>query len=308
VSRPPGPFWTELIGWPRIFYIQLMIYGPSFVFLCFIFRETRPSVILKHAHIDSEPIGPECVPDESQKKSLGAWLYEAVVLPSRLLCTEPVVFIFTLLSALSYGIVFMGTQSVTQVYSALYHFEEYQAGLVQCALVIGELVGFVVCLHQNRIYCRKARLDGGPSQSLDTSVAESRLYWSIPACFIGLSGGIFWYAWSSYRSLSWIMPTIGLGLIGFGVMVVMQAIMMYITDAYEKYAASASAAVCCGENLFAAFLPLSATSMYTNLGFHWAGSVLGFLMLALSFAPVVLVAKGREIRRRSPFIRRAYYE
>ena len=64
------------------------------------------------------------------------------------------------------------------------------------------------------------------------------------------------------------MPSIGLALIGFGSMAVMQTIMMYITDAYERYTASASAAVCFGENLFAAFLPLAATSMYTSLGYQ----------------------------------------
>lgn len=91
-------------------------------------------------------------------------------------------------------------------------------------------------------------------------------------------------------------------------MVVMQAIMMYITDAYAKYAGSASAAVCFGENVFAAFLPLAAMSMYTNLGFQWASSLLGFLALALSFAPVVIVLKGADIRRRSPFMSEAVYE
>ena len=87
----------------------------------------------------------------------------------------------------------------------------------------------------------------------------------------------------------------------------MQAIMMYVTDAYAKYAASASAAVCFGENIFAAFLPLAAQSMYTNLGFQWASSLLAFIALGLSFAPIVLVWKGTSIRERSPFMRKAMY-
>ena len=84
--------------------------------------------------------------------------------------------------------------------------------------------------------------------------------------------------------------------------------MMYVTDAYAKYASSASAAICFGENLFAAFLPLAAMRMYMELGFQWASSLLAFAALLLSFAPVVLVLRGKELRRRSPFMNQAVYE
>ena len=83
---------------------------------------------------------------------------------------------------------------------------------------------------------------------------------------------------------------------------------MYITDAYAKYASSATAALCFGENIFAAFLPLASQSMYTNLGFQWASSLLAFLALVLSCAPVVLVWKGRVVRAKSPFMREASSE
>jgi hypothetical protein len=233
------------------------------------------------------------------------FIYSNVIRPFRLLFTEPVVFVFTLLSALSYGIVFISTQSVTQVYATNYGWEDYQAGLVQASIIIGEFAGFITCLIQNRIYSRAAAAHSGqPNRSLP----EVRLYLSIPGSFVGLTGGIFWYGWTSYRFLPWILPSVGLGFIGFGTMVVMQAIMMYITDAYTKYAGSASAAVCFGENVFAAFLPLSAMSIYTNLGFQWGSSLLGFIALLLSFAPAVLVLKGEDIRRRSPFMSEAIYE
>ncbi len=240
-------------------------------------------------------------------KSVTTFAREAIALPTYLLCTEPVVFFFTLLSALSYGLVFISTQSVTKVYMTIYDWEEYQAGLVQASLVIGEIIGFLACLKQNKLYCSKSRSTATPSQSIETSVAESRLYLSIPGSFLGLTAGLFWYGWTSYASHPWILPSIGLALIGFGSMTVMQAIMMYITDAYERYAASASAAVCFGENIFAAFLPLASASMYTNLGFQWASSLLGFVALVMSFAPVVLLFKGRSIRKRSPYMRRAAY-
>jgi hypothetical protein len=228
-----------------------------------------------------------------------------IIRPAQLLCTEPVVFFFTLLSALSYGIVFISTQSVTQVYMSNYGWEEYQAGLVQSSIVVGEFIGFLACLWQNKVFSRAAHASHAQP---NPKLPEVRLYMSIPGSFLGLAGGLFWYGWASYPYLHWILPSIGLGLIGFGTVVVMQAIMMYVTDAYTKYAASASAAICFGENLFAAILPLASMSMYTNLGFQWASSLLGFVAFVLSFAPIVLVLKGEDIRRRSRFMSLAVYE
>ena len=88
-------------------------------------------------------------------------------------------------------------------------------------------------------------------------------------------------------------------------MVIITAVDMYITDAYTKYAGSAIAAVALGENLFAAWLPLAAKSMYTTLGFQWASSLLAFVAVVLTMAPVVLWWKGEVIRGKSRFIREA---
>lgn len=290
--------------WRWIFYIQLIIYGITFVLVLLFMRETRVSVIkavkANKGTLSSTPGNLPSAPSISPAR----FLYDTIVLPAYLLCTEPVVFFFTLLSAMSYGVVFLCTQSVTQVFMANYGFAEYQTGTVQISVVIGELLGFVACLFQNAWYARATRSNPGKSEA---ELSEVRLYLSIPASFLTLTGGLFWYGWTSYSFLPWTLPAIGLALIGFGVTVVMQAIMMYVTDAYAKYAASASAAVCFGENMFAAFLPLAAQSMYTNLGFQWASSLLAFIALVLSFAPIVLVWKGKYIRERSPFMRKAMY-
>lgn len=82
----------------------------------------------------------------------------------------------------------------------------------------------------------------------------------------------------------------------------------YLTDAYEKYAASALSAASLGRNAFGAFLPFASYSLFSTLGFGWAGSLLGFVGLALSAVPVVLLFKGREIRQRSPFMLDATFD
>lgn len=133
---------------------------------------------------------------------------------------------------------------------------------------------------------------------------EARLYSSIPATFLGLTAGFFVYAWTTRPwSAVWLIPTSGLFLIGFGIQIIVQAVTVYITDCYPRHAGSAISAVAFGENILAAFLPLATKSMYGDnhggLGFQWASSLLGFVALALGFAPVVLVVFGARVRRNS---------
>jgi hypothetical protein len=81
-----------------------------------------------------------------------------------------------------------------------------------------------------------------------------------------------------------------------------------VVDAYAKYAASAIAGIAFLENFMSAFLPLATQSMYRTLGFNWASSLLGFIALALSCIPLILLRFGKSIRGKSPFMSEAGYE
>ncbi len=126
------------------------------------------------------------------------------------------------------------------------------------------------------------------------------LHLSIPTTPIALAGGLFMYGWSIYQP-HWIVTAIGLALVGFASMVIINAASIYITDSYSTFAASAIAAVAFGENVFAAFLPLAAKPMYERMGYDWASSLLGFIGLALTLAPLLLLFNGRKIRSKSTF-------
>lgn len=81
-----------------------------------------------------------------------------------------------------------------------------------------------------------------------------------------------------------------------------QAVSVYVTDCYASHASSAISGVAFGENIFAAILPLATRDMYTKLGFQWASSLLGFIGLLLSMAPVVLIFAGKTIRAKSKYM------
>lgn len=239
---------------------------------------------------------------EKSPLSLQEVLIDTIIRPSKMLCTEGVVLSFGLWSAFCVGTAFVFTQSITQVYSSLYGWSFFGTGMVQSAVVIGELIGLLASVCQDKYYfasaARNKEMPGRP-------IPEARLTLSIPGSFVGLTAGLFCFAWTSYPTVHWMAPTVVLAFVGFGMFCVMSAITGYIMDAYSKYAASAIAGVAFLENLFAAFLPLATQSMYTKLGFQWGSSLLGVVALILSFIPLVLQRYGPAIRKKSRFISQA---
>ena len=291
----------------RIFLSQIIFYSVMFPVVFFGLPEVRPDVILsKRARVIRKTTNIKSYADiETQHASIGEIIRETLVRPTKMLCTEAVVFSFGMWSAFCVGTAYMFTQSIVQVYSGLYDWTYYGTGLVQGAVVVGEILGLVASLGQDELYFRSAHKN---AEKPGVPIPESRLYLSIPASFIGLAGGLFYFAWTSYSAIPWIVPTIALALVGFGMFCSVSAVTTYILDAYAKYAASAIAGAAFLENILAAFLPLATQSMYRTLGFHWASSLLGFLALGLSFIPVILFIFGGKIREKSPFMRESTYE
>lgn len=297
----------QSLNWRWISYIQLIWYGCLAPIYCCFFDESRGSVILRKRKKKAVRMGKESqtvlqTVSQPLRTTLFQKLTKSVRRPIYMLLTEPVVFVFTLWSAFMVGTVYLFTQSVEQVFAELYGWTASQAGYVQVAVVIGECIGFLGALISAKFYFASASRN---QEAPGSPIPEARLYMSLIGSFVGVTGGMFVYGWTSYASLPWVAPAIGLVMVGFGTNVVVIAIADYVVDAYSKYAGSAVAAIVLGENIFAAFLPLAAQSMYKILGFQWASAVLGFLSLFLSFAPVVIVMYGRRIRARSPFMKEA---
>ena len=79
------------------------------------------------------------------------------------------------------------------------------------------------------------------------------------------------------------------------------ALLNYLVDAYEVFAASAMAAASLSRSSFGAVLPFAAKPMYRALGVAWATSLLGFFSLGLCVVPFVFLKWGGRMRERSGF-------
>ncbi|KAF7713082.1 MFS-type transporter [Penicillium ucsense] len=293
--------------WRWIFYIQIIYNAALIPVFWLILRETRGDVILKKRakKLRRETGRPIYAESELKTTSTLQLIQISFERPTRMLLTEPVVTFFTLWVSFAWGILFLFFSSVGQTFSHNYGWSTFSTGLVQLAISVGAVIGTVVNPLQDWIYLRSASRN---RERPGRPIPEARLYTSIPGSLL-FAGGLFWYGWGSVGngSVPWIVPALGIGCTGVGIYSIYMAVVNYLTDAYEKYAASALSAASLGRNSFGAFLPLASYELFDRLGYGWAGSLLGFVGVALSVVPVVLVWKGPEIRRRSPFMRESTF-
>jgi MFS family permease len=291
---------------PRIYYIQIIYNAALIPVFFFILKETRGDVILKRrAKKLRKETGREIYAEsELDKPNIATLLKISFMRPTKMLLTEPVVIFFTLWISFAWGILFLFFSSVVQTFSASYGFGTFQTGLIQLAITVGAAIGTFINPLQDWMYLRTASKN---PERPGKPIPEGRLYTSIPGSLL-FTAGLFMYGWSSRPSVHWIVPTIGVCIVGVGIYSIYMGVVNYLTDAYEKYAASALSAASLGRNTFGAFLPFASYSLFQTLGFGWAGSLLGFIGAILSIVPVVLLFKGREIRAKSPFMQESTFD
>lgn len=308
-----GPFVGSVIlqihktqPWRWIFYIQIIYNAGLIPIFWFILHETRADVILarrakKLRKTTGQPVYAE---SELIQQSMWTQLRLSFSRPAHMLTTEPVVIFFTLWVSFAWGILFLFFSSVVQTFEAAYDFSTLATGLIQLAISVGALIATVINPLQDRAYMHSAHRN---TERPGKPIPEARLYASIPGTLL-FAGGLFWYGWSCRSDVHWIVPTCGVACVGIGIYSIYLGVVNYLTDSYEKYAASALSAASLGRNIFGAFLPLASQPLFNNLGFGWAGSLLGFIGAAMIVIPIVLLFKGRAIRASSPFMSESSYD
>ena len=296
---------VQFLSWRWIPWLQLIWYGALLPIYVFFFQECRGSVILRSRARKLRKQGRKAYSREELDTTIPTLpqkVAKSIRRPIFMLATEPVLLVATIWSAFSLGSIYLFTQSSEQVFVTLYGWSASQAGYVQASVAVGILIGTGVSLFNAELYFASAPRN---SEVQGVPIPEARLYMSVLGGFVGITGGIFVYGWTSYARIPWIAPAIGLAITGFGTQIVISGIADYITDAYSSYAGSAIAALVFGENTLVAFLPLATESLYTNLSFQWASTLLGLFSLLLSFAPLLVLKWGRNLRARSRFMKEA---
>lgn len=112
---------------------------------------------------------------------------------------------------------------------------------------------------------------------------------------------LLWIGWSAGPDTFWLAPVASGVTFGIGFLLIFMALLNYLTDAYETFAASAQGMASTCRSLLGALLPLATRKMYSKLGVPWACSLLAFLSMGMAIIPFAFIKWGDTIRAKSRF-------
>lgn len=316
-----GPMVSGFIAahttWRWIFYVQVISNGLLMAGIVFCFKETRGSVLLSrkakalnkyydqleqlgvvgvHLSDSSEHEKSEVrrirwkVKSDEERASIGKMIGVSVYRPFHLLFTEPTVFFFSLWISFAWAVLYLTFGAIPLVYENRYHFDLEQSCAVFAALSVAAVISTIIAIYGEKIMKRKR-----PDM---TKSPEGRLWF---ACIqsILLPIGLFWFGWTSFSSIPWIVPTLGIGCATMGIFSIYLAVFNYLADTYHRYASSALAAQSFCRNMLGGAIPLVVVQMFTGMSYQGASSLLGGIGVLLTAVPFVLAIWGPKIRARS---------
>jgi len=293
------------VSWRWTFWVALIIAGISWIPLLFL-PETYAPVILErrafrlrkaalHAGTpDSNIYAPRELEQKGWKNMVGVILTR----PLRMIFGELIVAATCLYLSLAYAIFYMFFEAYPIIFQGIYGMSTGISGLAFLPVGIGAILAMFVFIYYDSFLERSKQAGKAWTQK-----EESR---RLPLAYLGgpmYVIALFWLGWTANANIPWIVPMLAGVPFGLGFVLIFMALLNYLTDAYEIFAASAMAATSCSRSVFGAVLPLAATPMYEKLGVGWASSLLGFLSLAMCVIPFAFVRYGETIRGKSRFCR-----
>ncbi|KAJ5380464.1 Major facilitator superfamily domain general substrate transporter [Penicillium cataractarum] len=303
-------------SWRWVYYSHAIVSAVFVVIIFVFFKETRGSVLLSRkaqklntyyenleeaGHFgvimsSEDPSDEKCVrrirwkvKSDEQRASLAKMIQVSLYRPFHMLVTEPVVFFFSLWVSFSWATLYLQFSSVPLVFRTNHHFNVEQTGAVFTSMCVGVILITLISIWQEKIAARFGWLN---------SSAEGRLYFVCIESIL-LPIGLFWFGWTSFPSIPWIVPAMAVGCATMGIFSIYLATFNYLADTYHRYASSAIAAQSCCRNLLGGIFPLVTTAMFTNLGYPGASSLLGGIGALLTLVPWVLAFYGPKIRAKS---------
>ncbi|SPO07200.1 related to multidrug resistant protein [Cephalotrichum gorgonifer] len=115
---------------------------------------------------------------------------------------------------------------------------------------------------------------------------------------LGVGFGLFVYGWTVQYEIHWIVPIIFTSLTGVGLIFSFLPTKIYMVDAFTEYAASALAATSVVRSIVGGCLPIAGLPLYSALGYGWGNSLLGFIAILASVAPLLFWRYGEILRKK----------
>ncbi|TVY33612.1 Efflux pump [Lachnellula subtilissima] len=288
-----GGFLAQAMGWRWVFWLLSILGGVLTIAMLIFLKETYPVVLLerKAARLRKSTGNPNLKSCLALEISASELFKRTIFRPIKMFIS-PIVLLLSIYMAFVYGILYLLLTTLTQVFTQTYGFSRGIAGLSYLGLGIGMIVGLVgFSLTSDRRMQRLAAGNGGVMKP------EYRFPPMIPSSVL-IPAGLFVYGWTAEYAVHWIVPIMGMGLVGLGIMGINMPISAYLIDAFTIHSASALAANTILRSLFGAFLPLAGPALYGSLGLGWGNSLLAFIAVGMIPIPVVFWRFGEVLRMR----------
>ncbi|KAI1296157.1 MFS general substrate transporter [Xylaria venustula] len=288
-----GSFITgSYLGWRWVEWLTLILMAFFGTFAVIVVPETSAPILLsrraKKIRYETQNWAIHAKYDE-QQVDIKAIVVKYFFRPIKMLFLEPILLLMTIYLAFVYGILYLWFFSYPVAFQTHRGWSAGLASLPFIAIIIGILLGagFIIWYTLTR-YVTQLRTHGklAPEERLPPMIVGAVL----------LPVGLFWFAWTSNKSIPWPSQVVAGIPTGAGVLIIFIQGFNYIIDVYLMTANSALAGNALVRSLLGAAFPLFANALYSGLGVPWATSTLGFISVALAPVPVLFFFYGKKIR------------
>jgi hypothetical protein len=275
------------------------MYAGATLFMIIFLPETfGPVLLARRARKmrNEDPSSRVLAPRDLEKTDLNLLLTAVITRPLHMLVSELIVGATSAYLALLFAIFYLSFQAFPIIFQQLYGLSPGTTGL--CYLPIG--AGAVLSLPVFWYW------DGAIAKARERGAlwVKREEYRRVPLACVGgplFAISLFWLGFSAKDSVHFIVPMLAGVPFGMGYMLIFMALLNYLTDAYEVFAASANAAALCCRSVLGVVLPLATTSMFDKLGISGACALIGGLSAGMCIIPFIFIWKGPSIRSRSRF-------
>ncbi|KAK3384507.1 putative multidrug protein [Lasiosphaeria ovina] len=216
-----GPLFGGLINtytsWRWTHYVLLIWSFTLLVCIALFVPETYHPVLLQRK---AEKLRKETgdnrwrAPIEKTTRSMTKTLGYALLRPFQILIMEPMCLILDVYSAVLLGMLYLFFGAFPLVFTNSYGFNLWQVGLS----FMGLLVAMILAVLSTPIW-RRVRELLVEKRRKETGVAKSEPEDQLPPLIFGaplITGGLFWFGFTTYPHIHWIVPIIGSGFFGLG--------------------------------------------------------------------------------------------
>ena len=213
--------------WRWTYYVLMIWSGVLLGLVVLCIPETYPPVLIHQAARGKQrnARGKECGTPSSEvdKPSVVRTVAYSIRRPLMMLFLDPMCFCLCLLSSVVLGILYLFFNSFTIVFSGVYDLNLWQSGLCFLGIATGMILAVLSNVGFHWHYARLLKKNNMVVK------AEWRLIPSIVGAWLCV-GGLFMFAWTTYPSVHWIVPIIGIALFGLGSLLVFTGVFTFLVE------------------------------------------------------------------------------